>query len=114
MARPKKTTAEEKQKDEDSSMASKGETESSRGTVVTGYPSNWDPKLSDEYLTAEMMILSLKWPKESAIAAVRQGVTSWRVMARLSPAKVKELCATIRKPGGGVRTMASKSPTWLR
>lgn len=103
MARSKKTgtstaPAEEKQGDDASMSSNKSQTDGSEDAVDMEFPADWDPK-SDKYVTAEMMVLSLGWPKESAIAAVRQGVTSWRVMARLDPAKVKELCATIRKPG---------------
>ena len=100
MARPRKTAppAEEHKGDDASMSSSKSPTDGSEDPVEAGFPDDWDPK-SDKYVTAEMMVLSLGWPKESAIAAVRQGVTSCKVMARLDPAKVKELCATIRKPG---------------
>ena len=101
MARPKKTEtastapAEEKQ-DDDTSMSSSNKSPTD-GSEDVEFPDDWDSK-SDRYVTAEMMVLSLGWPKESAIAAVRQGVTSWKVMARLDSTKVKELCDYIRKP----------------
>ena len=109
MARPstKKTSAaaqaEQNQKDDESRASTvdsnQGETNRPERTVVDTTDFPWKPD-SDEYLTAEMLVLSLQWPKDSAIAAVRQGVTSWRAMARLEPHRVEELCATIRKPGG--------------
>lgn len=58
-------------------------------------------QLSDKLAIAKMMILSLNWPKASTIAAVREGVSSWEVMARLGPDGAKDLCYNIRKPGGG-------------
>ena len=66
MARPKKTAPpEEENKGDDASMSSsKSPTDGSEDPVETEFPADWDSK-SDKYVTAEMMVLSLGWPKES-------------------------------------------------